>query len=572
MTLSAIAQLDLDVADRQAFGLSYVRPRNLDATLARYWGGTLRLPPQPDWNGEFTDWAADPFKDRNWQFQHHTLRWVNPLRWAAIDGDREARMEWLRVARSWFDANVPASDAVGAFAWKDMADGNRAIQFALGAPLVPDDAGWFIDLLEAHRAWLMDDANIVGGNHGLHQNAGLLVTGAVLRDAEAMEKARNRMVVSFDKAFDEEGCNREGSTAYHQMNIRWWTTGWSRVAAEGLEMPTHVTARMEAACEVLAHLAQPDGELPQIGDSARSKVARGLSAVTDFVATGGKSGTRPSETMKSLSGGYAISRSGWGESRPAAEESQVVIRHGYFDRAHGHRDSGSVHLYTAGRRWLTDPGFHSYQTGDATRNYLASRAAHNVPLIVGVPRDETVAFELARATSTEAADDFLLVDHGYEGVTLERRVTYLRGPDAWLVWDRASSERSIKLEQHWQVDVGLRVRYRDRGFRLYDSARHMTMTWLGGDVRPRRHDAVDGDLTGWIGTRWKTLEKGSRLTASTSGKAVQLAALVGAHSPEPLAVIDSYVMRNGILTASLLRGGVWWVVAIDGDAVSVDQR
>lgn len=572
MTLSAIAQLDLGVADRQAIGASYLRPKNLDSALARYWGGTLRLPPQPDWSGDFTNWTADPFKDRNWQFQHHTLRWVNPLRWAALEGDSDARAEWLRIARSWFDANVPASKAVGAFAWKDMADGNRAIQLALGAPLVPADATWFIELLEAHRAWLMDDENIVGGNHGLHQNAGLLVTGAVLRDAEALEKARARMVTAFDEAFDEQGTNEEGSTAYHQMNIRWWSEGWKRAAAEQLEVPAHVTERLDAAYRVLAHLAQPNGELPQIGDSARSKLTPGISGVTDFVATGGDAGTRPSETMKVLAGGYAISRSGWGDARPAAEESHAVIRHGSYDRAHGHHDSGSVHLYTAGRRWLTDPGFHSYQTGDATRNYLSSRAAHNVPLIADRARDEAAPFELVRATSTDVADDFLLSDHGYDGVTLERRVTYLRGPDAWLVWDRASSDRSITLEQHWQVDVGLTVRYRDRGFRLYDSERQMTISWLGGDVRPRRHDAVDGDLTGWIGTRWRTLETGSRLTASTSGRAVQMTTLIGAHSPDPLAVIDSYVMKNGTLIASLLRGNVWWVVTIDGDSVSVNER
>lgn len=564
--------LDLGVAQRQAIGITYERPKHLEAQVARHFNGVLRLPPQPDWDGGFTDWAADPFTDRNWQFQHHTLRWVNPLRWAATEGDSDAHMEWLRIARSWFDANVPANKAVGAFAWKDMADGNRAIQFALGAPLVPDGAAWFVELLEAHRDWLMEDAHIVGGNHGLHQNAGLLVTGAVLRDTAAMEKARTRMVTAFDDAFDEEGCNEEGSTAYHQMNIRWWRDGWRRVAAEGLELPNHVTERLDAAYGVLAHLAQPNGELPQIGDSARSKVTAGISSVTDYVISGGKSGAHPGSTMKVLSGGYAISRSGWGEARAASQESQIVIRHGSYNRAHGHRDSGSVHIYAAGRRWLTDSGFHSYQTGDATRNYLASRAAHNVPIIAGIPRDEAVAFKLVRSSTSDAADDLLLVDRGYEGVNLERRVTYLRGPDAWIVWDRASSEQPVTLAQHWQVDIGLTARYRDRGFRLYDSKRDMTMTWLGGDARLRRHDAVDGDLTGWIGTRWKTLEAGSRLTATAKGIAPQLVTLIGAHSPGPLGVLDSYVMKTGHLTTSLLRGGVWWTVTIDGDMVRVGNR
>lgn len=569
MTMPAWAQLDGGVADRQALGGNYERPKQLDSALARYWGGILRLPPHPDWKGDFTAWNADPYTDRNWQFQHHTLRWLNPLRWAAVEGDAAARTEWLRVARSWFDANVPAATAVGAFAWKDMADGNRAIQFALGAPLVPAGASWFVELLIAHREWLMDDSNIVGGNHGLHQNSGLLVTGAVLRDSVAMEKASARMVAAFEKAFDEEGCNEEGSTAYHQMNIRWWRDAWRRVSAEDRAVPAYVTARLDAAYGVLAHLAQPDAGLPQIGDSARSKLIPGLSPVTDYVFTGGQEGQHPGHTAKVLAGGYAISRSGWGQDRPATQESHVVVRHGSYARAHGHRDSGSVHIYTAGRRWFVDPGFHSYQVKDTTRMYLSSRAAHNVPLIAGVARNENAPVDLVHTTSTDFADDFQLIDRGYDGVHLERRVTYLRGPDCWLVWDRARSQQKVTLEQHWQTDVGLKARHRDRGFRLYDSSRHLTMTWLGGDARLRRHDAVDGDLTGWVGTRWKTLEAGSRLTASAEGVAPQLVTLIAAHLPEPIGIIDSYIMKSGHLSASFVRGSTWWVVTIDGDKIKV---
>lgn len=572
MTTPTRPQLDLGVAGRQALGVSYARPEKLGAALERYWNGVLRLPPHRDWEGNFTDWAADPYTDRNWQFQHHTLRWINPLRWAAVEGDELARAEWVRVARSWFEHNVPPSSALGAFAWKDMADGNRAIQLSLGASLVPDGASWFVELLEAHRDWLMDDTNIVGGNHGLHQNSGLLVTGATLRDSEAMEKARSRMVAAFETAFDEEGCNDEGSTAYHQMNIRWWRDAWTRVAKESLAVPAHVTERLNAAYEVLAHLAQPDGGLPQIGDSARSKVAPGISAVTDYVVTGGEQGAHPGETTKILSGGYAISRSGWGENRPATKESHVVIRHGSFARAHGHRDSGSVHIYAAGRRWLVDPGFHSYQTRDATRTYLGSRAAHNVPVIAGIERNEDVPFELLQTTSTETADDFQLLDAGYSGISLARRVTYLRDPDCWIVWDRAQATQSVTLEQHWQTDVGLKARHRDNGFRLYDSSRHMTMTWLGSGARLRRQDAAEGDLTGWVGTRWKTLNEGSRLTASSTGDAPQLVTLIGAHSPTPLGLLDSYVMKRGHLTASLVRGGSWWVATIDGDSIRVERR
>lgn len=566
------AALDFGVSDRHAIGASYARPAQLENAVALYRDGLLRLPPHPDWKGDFTDWTADPFKDRNWQFQHHTLRWVNPLRWAALEGDEAARDEWVRVARSWFDANVPAEQAAGLFAWKDMADGNRAVQFALGAPLVPEGSAWFVELLEAHRDWLMDDSHIIKGNHGLHQNIGLLVVGAVLRDRAAMEKARTRLIRSFNRAFDEQGCNEEGSTGYHQMNIRWWRQAWHRVATEGLRVPVHVSARLDAACLALAHLAQPDGELPQVGDAKRTKLAVGLSDFTDFVASAGARGTQPSSTALVLNGGYAIARSGWGESKPARDESHTLIRHGAFASAHGHHDSGSLHIYTAGRRWLTDPGFHSYQTNDPTRAYLASREAHNVPLLSDRQRDASAAFDLDRSESTDAFDDYLLIDRGYDGARLERRVTYLRAPDCWIVWDRARAEEPVTLEQHWQTDVGLVTRYRDRGFRLHDSRSSLTMTWLAGESHRRRHDAVDGELTGWIGTKWKTLQPATRITASAAGTEPQLVTLIGAHSPAALGLVDSHATRSGHLAVTLVRGTRGWHVALNAEGVSVRER
>lgn len=576
MTLGAtnVADLDLGVAERQAFGGVFGRPRNGESMVARYRTGTLRLPPHKDWKGDFTDWSADPFSDRNWQFQHHTLRWIAPIRWAAHDGDDEAGTEWVRVARSWHEANVPAEAAAGAFAWKDMADGNRAVELSLGAPLVAAEDSWFVDLLNAHREWLMDDAHIVGGNHGLHQNTGLFVVGAVLRDRDAMQKALKRLVRSFEKAFDEQGCNEEGSVAYHQMNIQWWRQTWARVDAEGLEVPAHVTARLEAACVVLAHLAQPDGGLPQIGDSARSKVVSGLSEVTDFVVSAGEGGESPDARTLVVDRGYAISRSGWGEERPAAQESHLVVRHGAYSRAHGHFDSGSVHLYAAGRRWLVDPGFHSYQTGDPTRRYLASREAHNVPLLPELDREPKADFELLRSTTTDVADDFLLVDHGYEGAHLERRVVYLRDADCWIIWDRAhrDDEQEVVLEQHWQTDVGVSVRARDQGFRLNDTASTstMTMTWLGTQRTLDRHDAVEGeDFTGFIGTKWKTLEPATRLTARAAGTSPQLVTMIGAHTPRPLGLVDSFLMQNGTLILSPVRGDSWWSVTITPDSVKV---
>ncbi|MEX3600474.1 heparinase II/III domain-containing protein [Kocuria carniphila] len=566
-------ELNLATADRQAFGKSYARTENTEEMAAAVLSGELHLPPHPVWRGDPVDWAADPFTDRNWQFQHHTLRWTNPLRWKALDGDAHARQEWLRIVRSWAENNVPAHQSPSKFAWKDMADGNRAIQLGLGARLVgQDDLPWFLELLTYHRDWLMDEAHIVGKNHGLHQHAGLLVVSAVLGDLDGMNVARGRMVEQFKSTFDAQGGNDEGSTSYHQLNLRWWVQSWQRVSLEGLEVPKDVKQRLSAAGTVLAHMAQPDGRLPQIGDSARGNVGVGLDPVSDFAATRGRSGMKPTETVRVLDNGYVFSRSGWGETRPVEQESHLLIRHGVDVRAHSHEDRGSVHIYANGRPWLVDSGFHSYQKNDPTRTYLHSREAHNVATVVGAKHDDSVPVELTRQIVEEEYHDFELVDRGYRNTVLRRRVVYLTGPDCWIVRDQVESDEPVAMRQHWHADVDVSASRHDRGFELRDGKRSLNMIWLGGLPRLARHRAVDGDPRAWIGTRWKTQKPGTLITADAPARASTLVTMIAPSAPQELGVVRSYLTTTGVLDAVLMRGPRVWRVRLEEDSVIAAEQ
>lgn len=565
--------LNLATADRQAFGKSYACPKNTDELAAAVLNGELRLPPHPVWRGNPLDWAADPFTDRNWQFQHHTLRWIAPLRWKALDGDEPARREWLRVVRSWAAHNVPATQSPSKFAWKDMADGNRAIQLSLGARLVgEEDLPWFRELLAYHRDWLMDETHIVGKNHGLHQHAGLLVVSAVLGDLDGMNAARARMVEQFKSTFDTQGGNDEGSTSYHQLNLRWWAQSWKRVSLEGLEVPEDVKQRLSAAGTVLAHMAQPDGRLPQIGDSARGAVGVGLDQVADFAATRGRSGTKPAETVHVLDNGYVFSRSGWGETRPVEQESHLLLRHGADVRAHSHEDRGGVHIYANGRPWLVDSGFHSYQKNDPTRTYLHSREAHNVATVVGAKHNDSAPVELTSQTVEKDFHDFELTDRGYADTALRRRVIYLTGPDCWIVWDQAESDAPVVMRQHWHVDIEVTASRHDRGFELRDGDRSLNMVWLGAMPRLARHRAVDGDQRAWIGTRWKTQKPGTLITAESPARASTLVTLIAPSAPQELGVVRSYLTTTGVFDAVLMRGPRVWRVRMDEGAVNVVEQ
>lgn len=571
MCVQAIVDLDFEVADRQAFGASYAKPNDLQKRLDAYWQGKLILPPQPVWQGNPTDWSADPFQDRNWRFQHHTLRWINPLRWAALAGDTKAQKEWVRVVRSWAEVNIPAKESPSDFAWKDMADGNRAIQLSLGAPLVSSLDGWFVDLLKYHRDWLSDSDNIASRNHAMHQHCGLLVVGAALRDRNAIELAVTRLRKLFDGVFDIQGANDEGSAAYHQLNMVWWQQTWQRVSREGIEPPSDALERFEKAASVLAHMSMPNGSLPQIGDGVRTRVQMGLSSNTDYVATGGESGATLDEKTLILDRGYIYSRSGWGEARPLSEESHTIIRFGHpiKPRTHSHYDRGSVHIYSNGQPWLIDSGFHSYQPSASENKYLISRAAHNLPTIVDRTHNNDAVVELVASNVTNDLHDFTLVDTGYEGCVLRRRITYLVEPDCWIVSDSVESLESEQLAHQWFVEPDTKVRYLDNGFRLDGAVGSFGMYWLGRGTQLSVKSADDESLEGWIGTKWKTMIPGSKISALSRVGKPHLVTLFGAHGTTPLSIVESHVSVDRHVRAHIARGTSYWNIEIDESSVII---
>lgn len=568
---SGLFGLRLSVAARQAFGGAYERPADLQTCLDEQRSGLLRLPPHPPWEGNPTDWAADPFGDRNWQFQHHTLRWLNGTRWAALDGDSRASEYWLEIVRSWAQANLPPERAIGPFAWKDMADGNRAIQIALGASLIGPTDNWYMGLLTAHRDWLLDARHVVGGNHGMHQHAGLLVVGALLGDSAALTVAHRRIIEQFETTFDEHGFNDEGSLAYHRLNMQWWGETLQRVRVEGLSVPDNVDKRFAAASNVLAHLTHPNGQMPQIGDSARAGLRLGHGEAADFAASAGTRGKMPDSPVLVLHRGYVSSRSGWGEMRALPAESHMVARHGPLMRAHGHHDMGSMLVYADGRQWLVDPGFHSYQLQHPTREYLHSHAAHNVAVLAGANRDANAPVDLTRHSVSSDAHDFSLLDVGYPDNTVVRRIIYLTGPDCWIVWDSVDSGPSAQLHQHWQVDTGVAVEVVPPGFRLSADQRSLTLAALNPAVETSQHVAIDQSLVGWIGTRWKTLKASARLRFSAKGERSQIVTLIAPTSRQSLRASAYSELRDGGITVELSRENMRWRVTVSAQRTDVER-
>src|SRR5690625_4524381 len=111
----------------------------------------------------------------------------------------------------------------------------------------------------------------------------------------------------------------------------------------------------------------------------------------------------------------------------------------------------------------------------------------------------------------------------------------------------------MRIFQNWQVDLGVTPRRNDRGFELRSRDQSVTMTWLGHLPTLRRHAATEGDLRGWIATKWKTLEPASLITAETPSNRQRSVVLIAPSAPQEIAVARSYVTVSGLLTAVLIR-------------------
>ncbi len=113
-----------------------------------------RLPRNPTW-------AEDPFNDRNWEFQYHSLRFVWDLFEAwRITGDVKPTACAASAHRDWVRDNPPGGGRSD-FSWNDHSTAIRTFVLACAAEVAPK-ARWVRDALRTHAATLADPEPMCG--------------------------------------------------------------------------------------------------------------------------------------------------------------------------------------------------------------------------------------------------------------------------------------------------------------------------------------------------------------------------------------------------------------------------
>ena len=492
--------------------------------------GELTLPPHRMWRLPVAPkWNENPFSEVNWVAQLHMLRWLDPLRRQADAGETSGVDLWVRVVTSWIESNPPGRGRA-TYSWGDMVEAVRAMIMCFGLPMLsqhrPDALDPVLASIEQHGVWLADEKHIRIGNHALQQHQGLLVIGAVLDREEWVHLAIERMTAMLRTAYDEEGVNEEGAVQYHQINYSWWNLTRRRVELVRPAAPAEFR-RIERAPLAMAHATRPDGTYELIGDTEVFALRGIAHPAVEFVSSGGVDGTPPPERVKAYASGYVFGRSGWGdEQRSFSEQTFYSLRFGPQNRIHGHVDGGSLTLFHRGAPVLVDGGKYAYDAVDPFRAHVLSRAAHNSVVIDGIDYDKTAHVALVRCDIREGGEDFEMLDRGYAGVEIRRRVLVLWDVEVLLVLDDVTAMEPVTATQTWHLEPS--ASHRKEGSMVL-SAQTTSRTWFVPVGTEPAVSVVKGRTNpwqGWTSYRWREKTPTRTILMSATGTALRLHTLI----------------------------------------------
>jgi hypothetical protein len=329
------------------------------------------------------DWHADPFGDRNWMFQLHALRVLDPYlnRLRSEPDHPEAFSAILDILADWHRANV--LERAGRWTWYDMSTGLRALKLAYvihAARLCGIDLprpGMIDRLVALHVARLADPKELSSGNHGLFQLNGLMALAWLFPDMPGAERARSFAVTGMGRLLESqlgtEGVHTEDAPHYHFfarkkieriLDAAWWQ----------IEAMAPVREKLARARAAEPWLADPVGRCVAIGDSREALEIRGTPSLEAWPHL------RLDRHAGAIVDGYGVVRST--PEVPPDCSSMLFLTASFHAPSHKHADCMSFVWQEGGAYILVDSGKYGYQN-DAMRQYFQSTRAHNTVEIDG---------------------------------------------------------------------------------------------------------------------------------------------------------------------------------------------
>lgn len=522
---------------------------------------TVRLPANPTWR-------ENPFGDDNWRFDYHSLRFVLKLETAwARTGNARYLDRAVFLLRDWLRDN-PRSAPRSRFSWDDHATAWRAMVLACTADIVPMSA-WLRSALLLHGAVLASPGFFVRhGNHALNQSIGLLDVGCVLGRADWMGVAARRIGVLVVESIDPQGVSNEQSIGYEYYDYLRYTAAENRLRACGRSVPA-AFARVDKMPTFLGWATLPNGQYELIGDTHAGHATPIPGTLAEFAATGGASGPRPFDTFAGYMAGYAFGRSGWGETRPFADEIAFAVRYGRGRAFHGHAEGGSLTVYGLGSRLIVGSGTYSYNAGPY-RSYFIGRSAQNVVTVSGSAYRVGATTPLRFRAETLDALAIGVTVQGYTGVRDRRTVVFSKSGGFLVVDDRLASTRPRSFTQLWHLAPGSRPTVVGRTVRTHSAGGDVVIVQLAARPRTTVVTGATSPIQGWRTYAYNQKRRSPTVEARLHGRSARFLTLIVPvrDASDTVRVLSTSLRADGYTVDVEVDGRAQRLV-VDGSSVSI---
>lgn len=314
-------------------------------------------------------------------------RWSECLS-ASLDGTQSARTA-VRVALDWLGKSLPKSDA----AWEPYSSCERVVNLAVLLSARPEcrtdiDEQSLRCFFEDSLLWIDDHLEYYGtrytNNHVLNNARALVVAGAVLQCAPAVDRGLILFANMARELFQENGFLRERSSHYQVIICNWLLDAlhFARFAQVGSEAGARALAELESLSERVTRatsllftcLGETNihiGDIsPDIHPSLSWKRLRCLYPTSITVLPDSQIGHRDDWVFVSKNGHALVA---------------CVVPHSYPVKhtTHGHSDLGGFVWLHKGIPILVDAGRSRYTNGTSSK-LQAGPSGHNTVLINGL--------------------------------------------------------------------------------------------------------------------------------------------------------------------------------------------
>jgi hypothetical protein len=401
------------------------------------------------------NWRLNPYKNPSWYMWMHSLRWMGQGIIAAQAGDLVALDHVKAIARDWVKDNPYSWQSdLGAYeSTQNRANVLICLRQAIIANTpdqqLPDADAWIDAALRDHASFLI--AHWSGAwNHGTDESMALFGVGCLLGDADYRALAVKRLSEGITTNIDAQGATNEQATAYGHYNYSQWGRAVDVLRACNTDPGETIQERRRLLAIWLAQATDSTGHLHQIGDSEQFTTESFPGTPTEYVASGGATGTPPTDRVAVYDQGYVFGRTGWGTGdRTYAQESTYSIRFGPKRAVHGHNDHMGITYTSRGRPILVDAGHAGYQP-DQWRTWVRSESGHSA-LTTPTGTELLPATTLTRKLVTDTSDFYEFRDVPASGVTRTRGVLFLKDPDLLITLDRAGATRAQQFQTLWHL-------------------------------------------------------------------------------------------------------------------------